>query len=102
MMLTLVAIVIALVLLVSAILALRYRPPPRDRAAVLYQRFVEKTGFELDIGESPDAFAIRVGTESELRPDIIHNITGTYLEARYGDVDPVALQRLEVQVAAIL
>ena len=101
MMLTLITVVIVLILLVSAILALRYRPPPRDRAVILYQRFVDKTGFKLDIGESPDAFADRVSADCEMDVDIIHDITDTYLEARYGDVDPAALQRLETQVAAI-
>ena len=101
MMLTLITIVIALVLLISGILALRYRPPPRDRAAVLYQRFIAKTGQQLDIGESPAAFALRVSTESKLSADTIHDITSSYQEARYGNIDPAALQRLEAQVAAI-
>ena len=91
-----------LILLVSAILALRYRPPPRDRAAILYQRFVDKTGLEPDIGESPDAFANRVSVDCEIAVDTIHDITDSYLEARYGDVDPAALQRLEAQVTAII
>ena len=102
MMLTLISIVIALILLVSAILALRYRPPPRDRAAVLYQRFVDKTGLKLDIGESPDAFANRVSADCNMGVDTVHDITDTYLEARYGDINPAALQRLEDQVAAII
>jgi hypothetical protein len=101
MLLTLLSIVIALILLVSAILALRYRPPPRDRAAVLYQRFVDKTGFKLDIGESPNAFANRVSADCDIGVDTVQDITDTYLEARYGDINPAALQRLEAQVAAI-
>ncbi len=101
MMLTLITIVIALILLVSGILALRYRPPPRNRAAILYQRFIAKTGHQLDVGESPAAFALRVSTESKLSADTIHDITSSYQEARYGNIDPQALQRLEAQVAAI-
>ncbi len=101
MMLTLVTIVIALILLVSGILALRYRPPPRDRAAILYQRFIAKSGHQLDIGESPAAFAGRVSANSRLSADTIHDITSSYQEARYGNFDPAALQRLEQQVAAI-
>ena len=101
MMLTLVTIVIALILLVSGILALRYRPPPRDRAAALYQRFVAKSGHQLDIGESPAAFAGRVSTDSRLSADTIHDITSSYQEARYGSIGPAALQRLEAQVAAL-
>ena len=66
-----------------------------------YQRFVDKTGFKLDIGESPDAFANRVSADCDIGVDTVHDITGTYLEARYGDINPAALQRLEAQVAAI-
>jgi hypothetical protein len=101
MMLMLVTLVIGLILLVSGILALRYRPPPQDRAAILYRRFVAKTGQQLNIGESPAAFAVRASTESKLSADTILNITNCYQEARYGSVDAHALQRLETQVAAI-
>ena len=101
MLLTLVTVVIALILLISGILALRYRPPPRDRAVILYQRFVAKTGHELGVGESPFAFALRVSVESKLSADTIRDITSSYQEARYGNLDPSALQRLETQVAAI-
>lgn len=101
MLLTLVTIVIALVLLVSGVLALRYRPPPRDRAVILYLRFIAKTGHQLGVGESPAAFALRVSTESRLSADTVHDITSSYQQARYGNIDPQALQRLEAQVAAI-
>jgi len=101
MMLTLITLVVGLILLVSGILALRYRPPPLDRATILYRRFVAKTGHQLNVGESPAAFAIRAGTESLLSADTILNITNSYQEARYGGVDAHALQQLETQVAAI-
>ena len=92
---------IGLILLVSGILALRYRPPPLDRATLLYRRFVAKTGRQLSIGESPAAFAMRASTESKLSADTILDITNSYQEARYGGVDAHALQQLEAQVAAI-
>ncbi len=101
MMLTLVTLVIGLILLVSAGLAIRYRPPSRDRAAILYRRFVGKTGFDIEIGEAPDTFAVRVGNASKLGADTINDITDTYLEARYGGTDAAALQRLEEQVGAM-
>jgi len=101
MMLTLITLVVGLILLVSGILALRYRPPPLDRATILYRRFVAKTGHQLNVGESPAAFAIRAGTESLLSADTILNITKLYQEARYGGVDAHALQQLQTQVAAI-
>lgn len=99
--LTLIGLVIALTLIISLILMLRYRPPPRDRAAVLYQRFVNKTGVSPKIGETPDAFALRAREASNLGDDAIHTITDTYLEARYGVIDPSAIERLEREVAAI-
>jgi len=101
MMLTLVTMVIGLILLVSAGLTIRYRPPVRDRAAILYQRFVRKTGIDIGIGEAPDAFASRVGDASRCGANTINDITDTYLEARYGSTDPAALQRLEEQVGTM-
>ena len=101
MMLTLITLVIGLILLVSAVLALRYRPPARDRAAILYQRFVSKTGFDIGIGETPDAFALRAGQGSRLDIDTINDITDVYLEARYGITDAAALQHLEDRVSAM-
>lgn len=101
MLLTLITLVIGMILLISGILALRYRPPPPDRATILYRRFVAKTGHQLSIGESPAAFAMRASSGSRLSADTILDITNSYQEARYGGVDALALQRLETQVAAI-
>lgn len=102
MMLTLVTLVIVLILLVSGALALRYRPPRRDAAVILYQKFVQKTGVDPLIGETPGAFAERVNdSTSMLDAQTVHDITSSFLEARYGDVDPAALQQLEQRVAAL-
>jgi len=102
MMLTLVTLVIVMILLVSGVLALRYRPPRRDAAVILYQKFVQKTGIEPLIGESPVAFAERVNdSASILDAQTVDGITGSYLEARYGDINPTALRGLERQVAAL-
>lgn len=101
MMLTLVGIVIALTLLVSVLLMLRYRSPPRDRAAILYGRFVRKTGIEPTIGETPDAFADRAATDSPLPAATVRTITASYLDARYGSLDPAALGRLEEEVSSL-
>ena len=59
MMLTLIGVIVAMVAAISLLLAFRYRPPRRDRAAVLYERFVRKTGVERGIGETPAHFALR-------------------------------------------
>ena len=99
MMLTLVGIVIGLILLISIHLSLRYRSPPKDRAAILYQRFVKKAGVEPLTGETPSVFASRIANESALPKETINDLTSTYLDARYGPADPTALQRLESTVA---
>lgn len=103
MMLTLVGIVIALVLSISLGLMWRYRSPPPDRAAMLYRRFVRKSGVTPGRGESPMAFALRAQTEPKLRfpAETIERITTSYLDARYGPADPAALQRLESAISAL-
>jgi len=98
MMLTLVGLVIGLILLISIILSLRYRPPPRDRAAILYGRFVKKTGIEPHTGETPALFASRLHGESDISPDTVEIITMSYLDARYGPSYPAKMQRLETAV----
>jgi hypothetical protein len=101
MLLTLIAIVTGLTMLISLLLMLRYRPPPKDRAAVLYDRFVRKSGLTPATGETPQLFAVRVKGETELPAETVQDITDTYLEARYGPPDPVSLRRLESRVAAL-
>jgi transglutaminase-like putative cysteine protease len=101
MMLTLVALVTGITMLISLALMLRYRPPPRDRAAVLYEKFIRKSGLKPATGETPRAFAGRVQTHSPLPADSVRNITDTYLDVRYGPPDPALLQRLEADIAAL-
>jgi len=101
MMLTLIGIVVALILLLSFLLMLRYRPRPKDRAAILYKRFVRKSQVTLEIGETPATFAARAAEESPLTDVTIESITSSYLEARYGSSDPAAMQRLESEVRAL-
>lgn len=101
MMLTLVGIVVALIVLISFLLMLRYRPPKRDRAAILYDRFVRKVQVTPAIGETPAAFAKRAAAESPLPDTTIDAVTSSYLDARYGPLDPAALLRLEREVMAL-
>jgi transglutaminase-like putative cysteine protease len=101
MMLTLVATVAVLTGIISLALMWRYRPPPKDRAAVLYQRFVNKTGVLPTTGETPIAFARRAGSRSALPVDTIEFVTTSYLDARYGLGDADAMRRLESAVAAL-
>ena len=101
MLLTLVAIVTALTMLISLVLMLRYRPPRKDRAAILYGRFIRRSGLKPATGESPQAFASRVQGETALPAATVRSITDAYLDARYGPPDPGVLHRLESHIAAL-
>ena len=101
MMLTLVGLVVGIVLLISLLLALRYTPPKRDRAAMLYRKFVRKSGVEPATGETPAMFAARLANVSPLPAATVAAITDSYLEARYGAPTPDSLQRLATAVARI-
>ncbi|MDH3759018.1 MAG: transglutaminase domain-containing protein, partial [Gammaproteobacteria bacterium] len=101
MILTLVALVTGLTMLISLALMLRYRPPSRDKAAILYDRFVRKSGLKPATGETPRGFAVRAQRDSPLPADSVRSITDTYLDVRYGPPDPALLRRLEVDIAAL-
>ena len=101
MLLTLMAIVIGLMALMSLLLTLRNRPPRRDKAAILYERFVRKSGLEPGMGETPRLFARRVASQSEFPAETVNRITETYLDARYGPPDPALLQKLETEVLSL-
>jgi hypothetical protein len=87
--------------MISILLMLRYRPPPPDRAARLYARFVAQCGLEPRTGETPTLFADRAMKDSFLPADAVRSITDTYLDARYGPPDPALLSRLESQISGI-
>jgi transglutaminase-like putative cysteine protease len=101
MMLTLIAVVIGLTLLISLLLMLRYRPPPRDQAAKLYQRFVKRSGLTPATGETPRAFETRARQESPFPAESVHTITETYLDVRYGPPKPGLMQKLASEIAAL-
>ena len=101
MMLTLVGLVVGLIMLVSVLLMLRYRPPPRDPAAVLYRRFVKKTRVEPRTGETARVFALRVHETGSIPEDVVDNVTDAYLDARYGPEGEQAFERLRRAVGAI-
>lgn len=101
MMLTMIALVVGLVVLVSLLLRLRYRPPAKDAAAVLYGRFIEKTGLELCTGETAERFARRAIRNDALPPAAIETVTAAYHEARYGPAGEAAIARLKRAVGTI-
>lgn len=101
MVLTLIGLVIGMVMLISFLLALRYRAPRTDRAAVLYKKFVKKTGILIATGETPASFAVRAQAQTSVPAVAIDDITAAYLAARYGFPDSQALGRLELQVSQL-
>lgn len=101
MLLTLVTIVVALVLAISGLMMLRNRAPRKDRATILYNKFVKKTGLERRIGETAQEFGLRASTESTLPTDNIESVTIAYLDARYGPASAGAEVKLRTAIAAI-
>jgi hypothetical protein len=100
MLLTLVIGVIALVMAISVLLMLRYRPPRKDEAARLYARFVRKTGIKPSTGETARVFAERVRTTGTLPEPTVTAITDAYMDARYGGIEDAG-ERLRDAVAAM-
>ena len=101
MLLTLVALVVSLILIISAIMMLRYRAPAKDAATILYARFVRKTQAQIAIGETPQEFAERLGADCPVCASDIGAVTRAYLHARYEPHDETAALRLSSAVAAI-
>jgi transglutaminase-like putative cysteine protease len=101
MLLTLVAGVVGLILAISGLMMLRHRSPPKDRASVLYAKFIKKTGLQRTTGETEQEFAARARTEGLLPGHTVSGITQDYLNARYGPDTQHALQELRASVAAI-
>ncbi len=101
MLLTLVGSVIAIILIISGVMMLRYRPPAKDGASILYNKFIRKTGLQRRVGETEQEFALRAMTDSKLAHRIVTSVTIAYLDARYGIADDDALTKLRTAVAAI-
>jgi hypothetical protein len=92
--------VVVLTLAISAVMMWRYRPPPPDRAKLLYCRFIRATGLGARVGEPPAAFAARAAGASALSPATIDEVTVLYQAARYGG-RPEATADLEAAVRAL-
>jgi transglutaminase-like putative cysteine protease len=104
MLLTLIALVVVIVAVISTLLMLRYSPPRKDEAAVLYKKFTRKIGVRPGTGETPQHFALRVRNENgNLNGNLngnVDSVTSQYLTARYGPANPEALALLRESVAA--
>jgi transglutaminase-like putative cysteine protease len=101
MLLTLVCLAIGIIMLISAILMIRYRPPAKDAAAIQYQRFVKKTGLDPETGETPCVFALRAQEAGIIPSEAVAAITEAYMVARYGPGGDAAIERLKHAVSAI-
>ncbi len=100
MLLTLVGLIAIMLAGVTGLLALRYRPPQRDRAERLYRRFTQRAGVKPERGEPPLAFLSRLAMA---RPDLATDasrITHAYLATRYGPPAPGNLDALQSLIAA--
>ena len=99
MMLTLVAILTVLVAIISLLLMMRYRPPPKDEAARLYQKFTKAAGIEPRTGETPAIVAARIGSANTGQAQLAERITDLYLDIRYGLPTPESLGELQAAVS---
>lgn len=100
-MLTMIGLVLALIALISLLLAWRYKPPATDPAALLFRRFARKTGLEPGTGETSARFAQRTIQSGRLPAAAVESVTTAYHDARYGPGDDFAIARLKRAVDAI-
>ncbi len=98
MLLTLTFLVAVIVGVISLILKMRYRPPPKDRAAILYRKFTRKAGLSPNRGETPQAYASRLSNDREEIAIIAERITEQYLLARYAPPNAGAIASLKAAV----
>jgi transglutaminase-like putative cysteine protease len=101
MLLTLVGTVVTLVLLISGLMMLRYRAPAKDRASILYDRFIRKTGLQRRTGETALEYARRAKSDGALPEHTVTSVTVAYLDARYGPDENEALNRLKDAVSGM-
>ena len=101
MLLTLVGLVIGIIMLISLAMVLRYLPPAKDKASILYQRFVKKSGIDLNTGETAHLFARRVRAAGRIPAPTVEAVTEAYLDARYGLGGEAAFARLKEAVETI-
>jgi len=99
MMLALVAIVVLLTAIISVMLIMRYRPPPKDEAARLYRKFTAAAGLDPEMGETPFSYFARLTSERSEITARADDITSLYLDARYGPPDLASVKALQSAVS---
>jgi transglutaminase-like putative cysteine protease len=98
MLLLLIILIAAIIGVISLMLMMRYRPPPKDRAAILYRKFTQKAGLQPNCGETPQAYAIRLSEEQENLTADVERVTEWYLLARYAPPNAGAIESLKTAV----
>ena len=78
---------------------MRYRPPPKDEAARLYQKFTKAAGVEPRTGETPAIVAARIGSANAEQAPLAERITELYLDVRYGVPRADSLGELQAAVS---
>jgi hypothetical protein len=99
MMLTLVAVLAILIGIISVLLIMRYRPPPKDEPARLYRKFTKAAGVEPGKGETPYIIASRIAAENADHAQHADRITGLYLDVRYGPPQAADIRKLQSAVS---
>jgi len=97
------ALVGGFLLLLTLYLARHYRPQTRDRALVLYRRFIKKlakAGYDTPMYESPKDLANRIGRQHPRIQGQLNLVVDSYLIARYRKTDryELALEQLRKAV----
>jgi transglutaminase-like putative cysteine protease len=99
MMLTLVAVLAILVAIISVLLMMRYRQPPKDEAARLYRKFTKAAGVEPGTGETPYVIASRIAANNADQAQQADRITEIYLDVRYGPPQVADLRKLQSAIS---
>jgi len=98
MMLTLTVLVAVIIGIISLLLMMRYRPPAKDRAAILYRKFTQKAGIQPNCGETPQAYAVRLSEDREELAADAERVTEQYLLVRYAAPNAGSIESLKSAV----
>lgn len=98
MMLTGLVLIAVIIAAISVMLVMRYRRPEKDKAAILYRQFTEKAGLDPYLGETPLAYAARLGRISLSVSEAADELTANYLAARYGPPSELRMSQLQQSV----